>query len=121
MQRTGTGPMETRWELFVAWLALRIAINQCFAEHQVDIWSFSNAASVELTVNGVVVEGGKQPMTKFGHVQWDKVPFKKGSYTVKGFDESGIVVGQKTVKSTGAPATLRATVVNQVDHCLNQS
>eukprot|EP01051_Picozoa_sp_SAG22_P009748 SAG22_NODE_835_length_6917_cov_8.098709_5_plen_77_part_00 len=49
-----------------------------WAEGQtVSIWSFSNAAEVELVVNGVTVEGGKVPMPKYGHVEWS-VPFAKG-------------------------------------------
>ena len=45
---------------------------------KVDIWSFSNAASVELLVNGKSM--GKQPMKKFSHIVWKAVPFEAGQY-----------------------------------------
>jgi beta-galactosidase len=51
-------------------------------------------------------------MPKYGHVEWS-VPFAKGSYTVFGYDEAGNTVGNKTVATAGAPAALKATVVNQ--------
>merc|ERR1712127_253722 len=41
---------------------------------------------------------------------WLKVPFASGSYTVTGYDGSGTVVGTKTVSSTTAPATLKASI-----------
>lgn len=52
-------------------------------------------------------ESGKQKMTKYGHVEWTKIPFKAGSYTVTGYDESGAAIGKKTVSTTGVPATLK--------------
>ena len=54
----------------------------------VDIWCFSNADSVELKINGKLYEpavpgpapsAAKQDMPQFGHVQWSKVPFAKGT------------------------------------------
>jgi beta-galactosidase len=78
------------------------------AGDKVDIWCFSNAASVELSVNGKVV--GKQDMVKFGHVSWDNVPFAPGSYTVTAYDTSGTTVGTKTVSSTGVPSKLSASI-----------
>jgi hypothetical protein len=74
----------------------------------VDIWSFSNAASVELVVNGATVS--KQDMVTYGHVEWKGVPFASGAYTVTGYDAAGKVVGTKTVSSTTAPAKLNATI-----------
>jgi len=75
----------------------------------VDVWSFSNAAQVELVVNGKSV-GGKTPMPQYGHAEWKGVPFAAGSYTVTGYDEGGAVVGTKTVTTTGKPAKLSATI-----------
>ena len=81
----------------------------------VNIWSFSNAAEVELSVNGKLVS--KQPMPKFSHVEW-KVPFAKGSYTVTAYNEAGKSVGTKTVTTAGAPASLKATIRDGVGETL---
>lgn len=93
-----------------------------------DIWTFSNAASVALEVNGkgVPCEGGpdamaadggcKMPM--YGHVEWKAVPYAKGSYTVTGFDESGAKVSEKTVTTTGVPAKLSAEISDGVGETL---
>ena len=81
----------------------------------VDIWAFSNAATVQLEVNGKVVGApAKQAMPQYGHVTWSKVPFASGSYTVTGYDASGAVVGTKTVASTTAPATIKASIKDGV-------
>lgn len=78
---------------------------------------FSNAAAVELAVNGKVVS--RQNMTKFGHVEWDKVPFAAGSYSVTAFDETGAAVGTpEVVTTTGAPASLRASIRDGVGSTL---
>lgn len=76
---------------------------------KVDIWVFSDAASVQLEVNGKAV-GTKQQMPQYGHVQWSKVPFSAGSYTVTGYDASGAQVVAKTVSGTGKPAALKASI-----------
>ena len=49
-------------------------------------------------------------MPKFAHVEWKGVEFAPGSYTVTGYDESGAVVGTKTVKTTGKPTKLSASI-----------
>ena len=46
----------------------------------VSMWAFSNADAVELIVNGQSL--GTQNMTKFGHVEWDNVPWVAGSVQV---------------------------------------
>jgi beta-galactosidase len=74
----------------------------------VDIWSYSNAASVELFVNGASL--GRKNMTRFAHVEWDKVPFVAGSFTSVAYDASGAAVASKSVNTTGAPVALRATI-----------
>jgi beta-galactosidase len=95
----------------------------------IDIWSFSNAASVALEVNGksVPCSGGPDAvadasggcaMPKYGHVEWKAVEFAKGSYTVTAYDEAGAVAGTKTVKTTGAPAKLKAEISRGVGETL---
>lgn len=83
---------------------------------KVDIWAFSNAASVELLVNGKSL--GKQTMPRFAHVAWKAVPFAPGSYTTIAYDAQGSVVGTKQVNTTGAPAQLRASVRDGVGETL---
>jgi beta-galactosidase len=78
----------------------------------VDIWSFSNADSVELVVNGKTVS--KQQMVEYGHVTWKGVPFAAGSYTVTGYDKSGAAVGSKTVTTSSKPAALKASIKDGV-------
>jgi beta-galactosidase len=78
------------------------------AGSKVDIWSFSNADSVELFVNGASL--GKKAMPQFAHVEWDQVPFAAGSYYTVAYDKSGSVLATTAVNTTGAPASLRASI-----------
>lgn len=78
------------------------------AGDKVDIWAYSNAASVELFVNGMSL--GRQKMTQFSHVEWQQVPFAAGGYHTVAYDAAGKQVGTSARKTTGAPAALRASV-----------
>lgn len=74
----------------------------------VNIWSFSNAAAVELFVNGVSL--GKQAMPQYSHVEWNNVPFVAGGYSTVSYDSTGAVLQTLWRNTTGAPAALRITV-----------
>jgi beta-galactosidase len=78
------------------------------AGDKVDIWSYSNAAAVELFVNGV--SQGKKTMPQFSHVEWDQVPFAAGSYYTVAYDSNGVAVATTAVNTTGAPVALRASI-----------
>ena len=78
------------------------------AGDKVDIWAFSNAAAVELFVNGASL--GKKTMPQFAHVEWDAVPFVAGSYYTVAYDASGAVLATNVVNTTGAPVAVRATI-----------
>jgi beta-galactosidase len=75
---------------------------------KVDIWSFSNAASVELFVNGASL--GKKAMVQFSHVEWLQVPFVSGSYHTVAYDPNGNAIATHVRNTTGAPVALRATI-----------
>jgi beta-galactosidase len=83
---------------------------------KVDIWAYSNAASVELLVNGK--SQGKQTMEKFGHVEWKSVAFEKGNYQAVAYDSSGKAVATKQVNTTSAAVSLRATIRDGVGETL---
>jgi beta-galactosidase len=86
------------------------------AEDKVDIWSFSNAAAVELFVNGKSL--GKQTMKKFSHIVWKAVPFVAGHFKQVAYDEGGTAVATKQVNTTGVPASLRASIRDGVGESL---
>jgi len=71
------------------------------------IWVYSNAASVELVVNGV--SQGKKMMPKLGHVEWSPA-WAAGSIDAIAYDDKGTVLGKKTVQTTGDPASIQLEV-----------
>ena len=71
----------------------------------VDVWAYSNTASVELVLNGVVV-GNKTVMPPQGHVEWPKVPYASGTLECRGLDTTGAVAVTHTIRTAGAPAQL---------------
>lgn len=79
---------------------------------KVDIWVFSNAAYIELFVNGDSM--GVQPMPHFGHVQWLQVPFVAGSYHTVAYDEDNKTISSVARTTVGEPAALRVSVRDNV-------
>jgi beta-galactosidase len=77
-------------------------------EGRVDVWAFTNGASVELLVNGKSF--GVVNASTFAHAQWPKVTFVPGAITAVARDAHGQVVAQQTVETTGAATALRATI-----------
>ena len=73
-----------------------------------DVWVYSNAASVELFLNGASL--GAQNVTQYGHAEWDKVPTTPGSLHAVGSDAAGAVVAEAWVNTTGPAAGLRISV-----------
>ena len=70
----------------------------------IPVWVFSNAASVDLVVNGV--SQGKKDNPANGHVEWN-VPYSAGSVVANGYDANGSLVGSDKVQTTGAPAAIK--------------
>jgi beta-galactosidase len=68
------------------------------------VWVYSNAATVDLIVNGV--SQGKQANPANGHVQWT-VPYEPGTVVANGYDSNGKLVASDQEQTTGAPAALK--------------
>jgi len=73
----------------------------------IDLWAYSNADEVELFVNGV--SAGRQPMTKYSHVQWLAVPVVPGSLRAVAYT-AGVQVAETWRNTTGVPVALVATI-----------
>jgi len=72
----------------------------------IDVWAYSNAARVELLLNGASL--GAKDMLPNGHLSWS-VPYAAGTLEARGVDAAGKVVATDKVETTGAPAALRLT------------
>lgn len=70
----------------------------------IPVWVYSNAARIELIVNGKSL--GSKEMPRNGHVEWD-VPYAPGTVLAKGYDAAGRQVASDKVETTGAPAGFR--------------
>lgn len=70
----------------------------------IPIWVYSNAARIELIVNGKSL--GSKEMPRNGHVEWD-VPYAPGTVLAKGYNAEGREVASDKVETTGAPAGFR--------------
>jgi beta-galactosidase len=70
----------------------------------IDVWAFSNAARVELFLNGASL--GAKEMPKNGHLAWS-VPYAPGTLEAKGYGSDGKTIAMDKVETTGAPAALR--------------
>jgi len=72
----------------------------------IDVWAYSNAARVELLLNGASL--GAKDMPPNGHLSWS-VPYAAGTLEARGVDAAGKVVATDKVETTGTPAALRLT------------
>lgn len=70
----------------------------------IKVVAFSNAATVELLLNGVNL--GAKSMPRYGHVEWD-VKYAPGTLTAMAFDASGKLIATDKVVTTGDPARIR--------------
>ena len=69
----------------------------------IDVWAYSNAARVELLLNGTSL--GAKDMPQNGHLAWT-VPYAPGRLSARAFDAAGTLMAQDSVETTGAPAAL---------------
>ena len=72
----------------------------------VRVIAFSNAARVELFLNGVSL--GAKVMPRNEHLEWS-VPYAPGNLSAKGYNSDGKVIASDTVETTGPPAALKLT------------
>jgi len=79
----------------------------------VDVWAFSDAAEVELLLNGESL--GRQAMPQYAHVAWE-VPYAAGTLEGRAFAAAGDAEPATTfsVATTKAPAALRASLKDGV-------
>jgi beta-galactosidase len=70
----------------------------------IPVWVYSNAASVDLVVNGV--SQGKQTNPVNGHVAWN-VPYAPGTVVANGYDTYGHLIASDDAQTTGAPASIK--------------
>ncbi len=69
----------------------------------IDVWAYSNAARVELLLNGVSL--GAKEMPKNSHLSWS-VPYAPGTLSARAYDAAGTLMAQDRVETTGAPTAL---------------
>jgi beta-galactosidase len=72
----------------------------------IDVRAFSNAAEVELFLNGKSL--GRKSVERYGHAAWS-VPYERGTLSAKGFVE-GAARLEARVETTTAPKALRLEV-----------
>ena len=72
----------------------------------IDVRCESNAAEVELFVNGA--SQGRKPMARLAHLNW-AVPYRPGVLSAKGYNATGVQVSEERIETTGAPAGIRMT------------
>jgi len=70
----------------------------------IDVWAFSNAAKVDLVLNGKSL--GAQAMPANGHLQWN-VPYAPGTLEAVGYDTNGKAIVTDSVSTTGEPTAIR--------------
>lgn len=66
------------------------------------VWVYSNAAEVELIVNGESL--GRKPLKKDGHVEWE-VPYAPGFIEARGYS-GDTLIGSDRRETTAAPASV---------------
>ena len=72
----------------------------------IEVWAYSNAAEVELLVNGR--SAGRKPNPRNGHVAWT-VPYAPGRIEAVGYAPGGKRIAAMTRETVGAPAALVVT------------
>ncbi|MDR3690231.1 MAG: beta-galactosidase GalA [Fimbriimonas sp.] len=78
---------------------------------EIKVVAFSNAAVVELYLNGKSL--GAKDMPRFGHVEWN-VKYVPGSLVAKAYDALGNLIATDRDETTGPPAAIRLTTDRHV-------
>ncbi len=82
----------------------------------IDVIVYSNAHTVELLLNGESL--GKHEMKLLSDEDMRAhfvVPYKAGELTAKGYDESGEVIAEETLRSNGDPASVKLSLYKDND------
>jgi len=74
---------------------------------KVDMWAYSNTASVELFVNGN--SQGKKTMPPLGHVSWT-VNYAPGSVECIGYSSAGTPVVSQSISTTGSAVAIQLSL-----------
>jgi beta-galactosidase len=69
----------------------------------INVWCYSNCKQVELFLNGQSL--GKQAMPKNSHLEWN-VTYAPGTLSAKGYDDTGAVIAETEVATTGEPSSV---------------
>jgi len=72
---------------------------------EIDVRALSNCDEVELLLNGQSL--GRKPMNRNSQLSW-KVKYAPGAISARGF-QSGKMVAEEKIETTGAPAAIRLT------------
>ena len=72
----------------------------------VDVRVYSNAAAIELYLNGKSL--GRKSMPQNSHLEW-KVPYQPGQLRAVGYGPTGVEVAADKAETTSAPAKIRLT------------
>lgn len=83
-----------------------------FGGADVDVWAYTNAASVELFVNGV--SHGKVRVANFSHAQWLAVPYVPGELRAVASDAAGQTIAVHSVSTTQPAHSLRLSFKDDV-------
>jgi len=78
----------------------------------VDVWAFSNGASVELFVNGKSL--GVRANPHGAHVEWKQVRYEPGEIRAVAYDSANGTVATDAIETTGPAAGLRASIKDGV-------
>jgi len=102
------GGANQHWQLTGNQIKSDASGNRCLSTSlPKQVWVYSNAASVELFVNGV--SNGRTAVPKLGNVVWD-VTWVAGTIEVKGYDSSGKTIATQSLSTTGAPVAIKLEV-----------
>lgn len=75
----------------------------------VDLWAYTNCASVELWLNGV--SQGKRERKPFGKVQWE-VPYEAGTLEAVGYDAKGEEQIRRSIQTTGVAEKIELSLAS---------
>ncbi len=84
------------------------------APDTVEVWAFSNAASVELFVNGASAGVATPLKGNLSHFEWPAVTYVAGELKAVAYDAAHRTIATQTVATTGAAAALRVSIKDGV-------
>ena len=88
------------------------AVNGSAPTAGVDVWVFTDGASVELFVNGQ--SHGRVQVSAHAHAQWNGVPYSAGELRAVARDAQGAIIETQVVETTGPAVGLRLSIKDGV-------